>query len=640
MRKKKKIFSKRMRVHLFRILMIFFSLLGVLLLRLVYINVKDGKKYEKQVLSQQNYRSQILPYARGEILDRNGTPLATSVKVYNLILEPQNIIEADQNRNKGLEDGVEKDLYIKSTVSALAQFFDLKEKDLYQIIEDNPKSYYQKVLKKLEYKDVKPFKQYLEKKSTIRIGDGKSIEVKNGDIIKGVFFEEEYKRSYPNKELASNVIGFANSGNVGTWGLEQQYNSVLNGLNGREYGYINGDTKLERTTQAAVNGNNLLTTIDVNVQRIAEKHINKFMKETGAKKGVNVLVMNPNNGEILAMATDSTYDLNNPRDEKWLEKRYSKEEIKGMTEEEKVNAFNQIWRNEIISKIFEPGSTFKPFTIAAGLEEHILKGNENFFCAGYIKKESWPTMIKCHSYLKGGCGAITLSQAIEKSCNVALMEINDKNGKEIFTQYEKHFRFGKKTGIDLPGEELGLLIDAENMGSTDLATNSFGQNINVTMIQLASAFASLINGGHYYQPHLVKQVISNSGSVVKNNDKMLVKDTISKETSDWLKEALYQTVEEGTGKEAKIAGYTIGGKTGTAEKHPRKEGNYLVSFISFVPVEKPQLLLYVTIDELGVYPQDQSGYSVRLGHDIMKELVTYMNISKTDTTKKSEAKKK
>lgn len=640
MRKKKKIFSKRMRVHLFRILMIFFSLLGVLLLRLVYINVKDGKKYEKQVLSQQNYRSQILPYARGEILDRNGTPLATSVKVYNLILEPQNIIEADQNRNKGLEDGVEKDLYIKSTVSALAQFFDLKEKDLYQIIEDNPKSYYQKVLKKLEYKDVKPFKQYLEKKSTIRIGDGKSIEVKNGDIIKGVFFEEEYKRSYPNKELASNVIGFANSGNVGTWGLEQQYNSVLNGLNGREYGYINGDTKLERTTQAAVNGNNLLTTIDVNVQRIAEKHINKFMKETGAKKGVNVLVMNPNNGEILAMATDSTYDLNNPRDEKWLEKRYSKEEIKGMTEEEKVNAFNQIWRNEIISKIFEPGSTFKPFTIAAGLEEHILKGNENFFCAGYIKKESWPTMIKCHSYLKGGCGAITLSQAIEKSCNVALMEINDKNGKEIFTQYEKHFRFGKKTGIDLPGEELGLLIDAENMGSTDLATNSFGQNINVTMIQLASAFASLINGGHYYQPHLVKQVISNSGSVVKNNDKMLVKDTISKETSDWLKEALYQTVEEGTGKEAKIAGYTIGGKTGTAEKHPRKEGNYLVSFISFVPVEKPQLLLYVTIDELGVYPQDQSGYSVRLGHDIMKELVTYMNISKTNTTKKSEAKKK
>ena len=640
MKKPKKIFSKRMRVHLFRILMIFFLCFIFLMFRLVYIGMKDGNRFEKQVLSQQNYRSRVLPYARGEILDRNGTPLATSVKVYNLILEPYNIIEADQNRNKGLEEGMEEDLYLKSTVSALAQFFDLKEQELYRIVEENPSSYYQKILKKLEYKDVKPFKDFLEKKTTVNGKEGKKIEVKNGDLVKGVVFEEEYKRSYPNKELASNIIGFANSGNVGSWGLEQQYNSTLNGLNGREYGYINGDTQLERTTRLPVNGNNLQTTLDVNIQRIAEKHINKFMKETGAKKGVNVLIMNPNNGEILAMATDSTYDLNNPRDEKWLEKRYTKSEIENMKEDEKINAFNQIWRNESISKIFEPGSTFKPFTIAAGLEEHKLKGNENFFCAGYIKKESWLNMIKCHSYLKGGCGAINLSQAIEKSCNVALMEINDKNGKDIFTQYEKHFRFGKKTGIDLPGEELGLLIDAENMGSADLATNSFGQNVNVTMIQLASAFASLINGGHYYQPHLVKQVVSNSGSVIKNNDKMLIKDTISKETSDWLKEALYQTVEEGTGKEAKIAGYKIGGKTGTAEKHPRKEGNYLVSFISFVPVEKPQLLIYVTIDELDVYPQDQSGYSVRLGHDIMKELVTYMNIPKTENVKATSNKKK
>lgn len=639
MRKTKKIFSKKMRVRLFGILLLLFSAFGILMLRLIFINVQDGKRYEKRVLSQQNYRTRTLPYARGEILDRNGTPLATSVKVYNLIIEPKNIIDADKNRNEGLAKGEEENLYIKSTVSALTQFFDLKEEDLYSIIQENPKSYYQKVLKKLEYKDVKPFKQYLEKKTEIQLPNGRKVEIKNGERVKGIFFEEEYKRSYPNKELASNIIGFSNSGNVGSWGLEQKYNSVLNGTNGREYGYINGDTQLERTTRTAINGNNLLTTIDVNIQRIAEKHINKFMKEVGAKKGVNVLVMDPNNGEVLAMATDSTYDLNNPRDEKWLEKRYSKEDIQEMKEEDKLNAFNQIWRNESISKIFEPGSTFKPFTIATGLEEHTLKGNENFFCAGYIKKESWPNMIKCHYYSNGGCGAITLSQALEQSCNVALMEINDKNGKEIFTQYESHFRFGRKTGIDLPGEELGLTIKAENMGSADLATNSFGQNVNVTMIQLASAFASLINGGHYYQPHLMRQVVNNSGGVVQNIDKILVKDTISKETSDWIKQALYQTVEKGTGKEAKIDGYKIGGKTGTAEKHPRKEGNYLVSFISFVPVEKPQLLLYVTIDELKVSPQDQSGYAVRLSHDIMEELVTYMNIPQTKAVKKSKDKK-
>lgn len=633
MRKTKK-FSRKMKMRLLYTFLFLISLFGLLMFNLIKINLKDGSQYEKKVLSQQNYSSKTLPFARGEILDRNGTPLATSVKVYNLIVEPKNIIEADTNRNKRLEKGEEKDLYLKSTVSALTQFFDLKEKELYKIVEENPESYYQKVLKKLEYKDVKPFKEFLEKKITVVNSSGKKVQIKNGDRIKGITFEEEYKRSYPNKELASNIIGFANSGNVGSWGLEQQYNSTLNGINGREYGYINGDTQLERTTRAAINGNNVLTTIDVNIQRIAEKHINKFMEETGASKGVNVLIMNPNNGEVLAMATDSTYDLNNPRDEKWLEKRYSKEEIENMDSEEKLNAFNQIWRNEMISKIFEPGSTFKPFTIATALEEHNLTGKEHFYCGGYIQKENWPSMIKCHNYSKGGCGSLTLSQALQQSCNVALMEINDKNGKETFTEYEKHFRFGRKTAIDLPGEELGLLISADKMGSTDLATNSFGQNVNVTMIQLASAFASLINGGHYYQPHLMKQVISNNGSIVKNVDKVLIKDTISKETSDWLKDALYQTVEQGTGKEAKIAGYKIGGKTGTAEKHPRKEGNYLVSFISFVPVDKPKVLVYVTIDELKVSPQDQSGYAVRLSHDIMKELVTYMNIPQTKTTKK------
>lgn len=634
MARKSGVFTRRMKGKLFIAFVIVLGFFAILMCRLTWINMKDGKKYEKQVLAQQNYMTTTLPYARGEITDRNGTPLATSVKVYNLIIEPQNIIEADQTRNKQISKGQEENVYQKTTVSALAQFFDLKEEDLNTLIEENPKSYYQKVAKRLEYEEVKPFQEFLEKKLTVTNSDGKKVEITYGDRIKGVYFEEEYRRSYPNNELASNVIGFANSGNVGSWGLEQQYNSVLNGVNGREYGYINDDTQLERTTRPAQNGNNLVTTIDVNVQRIAEKHIQKFMKDVGASKGVNVLVMNPNNGEVLAMATDSTYDLNNPRDDKVLERRYSKSEIKSMTDEEKITAFNQVWRNEIISKIYEPGSTFKPFTVATGLEEHTLTGNETYYCKGYLQKEGWPTMIKCHNYSKGGCGHITLSEALQESCNVALMLINDANGKELFTKYEKYFGFGQKTGIDLPGEEAGLLINADNMGSTDLATNSFGQNINVTMIQLASAFASLINGGNYYEPHLVKQIVNEQGSIIKNVDKVLVKETVSKETSEWLKESLYQTVEKGTGKKAQIKGYKIGGKTGTAEKQPRKAGTYLVSFISFVPVEKPQLLIYVTIDELNLPYQDQSGYAVELSRDIMKELVTYMNIPQTKETNK------
>lgn len=634
MARKSGVFTRRMKGKLFIAFMIVLAFFGLVMVRLTWINLKDGKRYEKQVLAQQNYMTTVLPYARGEIEDRNGTPLATSVKVYNLIIEPKNIIDADTQRNKSISEGQEENVYQKTTVSALAQFFDVKESELNKLIKENPNSYYQKVLKRLEYSEVKPFQEFLEKELTVTNSKGEEQTITYGDRVKGVYFEEEYKRSYPNKELASNVIGFANSGNVGSWGLEQQYNSTLNGINGRQYGYINDDTQLERTTRPAQNGNNLITTIDVNVQRIAEKHIQKFMKNVGAKKGVNVLVMDPNNGEVLAMATDSTYDLNNPRDDKVLERRYSKSEIKEMDEKEKLNAFNQVWRNEIISKIFEPGSTFKPFTIATGLEEHTLTGEETYYCKGYLQKEGWPNMIKCHNYNKGGCGLLTLSGALEQSCNVALMYINDANGKDLFTQYENYFGFGKKTGIDLPGEESGLLISADNMGSTDLATNSFGQNINVTMIQLASAFASLINGGHYYEPHLVKQIVNENGGIVKNIDKVLVKDTVSKETSEWLKEALYQTVEQGTGKKAQIKGYKIGGKTGTAEKQPRKAGTYVVSFISFVPVEKPQLLIYVTIDELGVSPQDQSGYAVELSRDIMKELVTYMNIPQTKETKK------
>ena len=635
----KRVFTNKMRFKL--IVMFGFILLGFGFVgfRLMKFNVKDGKRYEKQVLAQQNYRSTTIPYARGEITDRNGTPLATSVKVYNLIIEPKNIIDADEQRNKGLAEGLEKDVYQKSTVSALAQFFGLKEEELNKIIEDNPKSYYQKLLKRIEYDKVKPFQEFVEQDLVRQTAEGKKQTIKQGDRIKGVYFEEEYKRSYPNNELASNIIGFANSGNTGFGGLEQQYNSTLNGINGREYGYINGDTKLERTVRSAQNGDNLVTTIDINVQRIVENKIQEFMKEIGASEGVNVLVMDPNNGEVLAMASDSTYDLNNPRDPELLEREYTKSEIKKMTEQEQVDAYNKIWSNKLVSKIYEPGSTFKPFTIAAGLEEHTLTGNETYYCPGYLQKEGWPKPIKCHSYATGGEGLITLSGALEQSCNVALMEINDANGKEVFTRYENDFGFGKKTGVDLPGEEAGLLISAENMGSTDLATNSFGQNINVTMIQLGSAFCSLINGGYYYQPHLVKQIVNEDGGVVKNVEKVLVKQTVSKETSDWLKESLYQTVERGLGQKAKIEGYKIGGKTGTAEKLPRGNQKYLISFISFVPVEKPELMIYVTIDEPKLERQDQSGYAVTLSKEIMEELVTYMNIPKTGITKKTDTSK-
>lgn len=622
---KPKIFTQRMRVKLVVTFLLLIVMFVGLMCRLTYINAESGKQYEKQVLSQQNYSSTTLPYARGEIQDRNGTPLATSVKVYNLILEPRNVIDADQYKDKSKKGETQK-----ATVAALVKYFDLTADDLNTLIDEHPKSYYNIVLRKLSYEEVQPFKKFLL--------------TKKGEKIKGVRFEEEYKRSYPNKTLASNVIGFTSSGNIGNWGVEQYYNSTLNGIDGREYGYLTDELKLERTVRQPVNGNNVVMTLDVNIQRIAEKRINNFMKKIGATGRVNALVMNPNNGEILAMASDNQYDLNDPFDDSLLKADYSDKEIKEMTSEKKLDAYNKRWRNPIIADTYEPGSTFKPFTIAAGLEEGILKGNETYNCKGSLQLKGWPKPIKCHSYAKGGDGLINLKQSLEQSCNVALMLINQKNGAKIFSRYQTLFGFGPKTGIDLPGEaatspETTLMYAEEDLTSINLATNSFGQSFNCTMIQLGSAFCSLINGGYYYQPHIVKQIANNEGGVVKNVDKTLVKRTVSKATSDWMKDALHGVVENGTGEYAQIKGYTVGGKTGTAEKLPRNKGKYLVSFISFMPVEKPQVMVYVTIDEIKMSNQEQTRYAVTIARDILKDLTSYMNIPKSTSSTSTKSKK-
>lgn len=621
-------FSNRMKkkliVTFLLVVVLFVGLMG----RLTYINATSGKQYEKQVLGQQNYSSTVLPYARGEIKDRNGTSLAVSIKVYNLIIEPRNIIEADQFKDEDKKGETQK-----ATVNALTKYFDISAETLNETISKNPKSWYNVMLKKLSYDEVKPFKEFLL--------------TKEGEKVAGVRFEEEYKRSYPNNSLASNLIGFTSSGNVGNWGLEQYYNSDLNGINGREYGYLTGDSKLERTIRQPVNGNTIVSTIDINIQRIAEKHIKSYKNKIGADKRISVLIMDPNNGEVLAMASDNTYDLNAPRDEKILLQDNTKAQVKKMTPEEKSDAFNNYWKNPIITDTFEPGSTFKPFTIAAGMEENLLKGNETYYCSGFLRVGGED--IHCHLRVDGHKN-ISLSGSLEQSCNVALMHVNEANGPDIFSKYQKSFGFGIKTGIDLPGEASAssLLYTKEQLTPINMATNSFGQNFNCTMIQLGAGFNSLINGGYYYEPHVVKQIVNDRGGVVKSMNKLLVRNTVSKSTGEWLKQSLYETVERGTGSESKIKGYSIGGKTGTAQKHPRDAKKYLVSFISFAPVEKPQVMIYVVIDEPKVEPQSQSKYAVTLSKNIMKDLISYMNIpkstmntkkSKTNTTKKTTTKK-
>jgi len=596
--KKIKRINNAMRVRALSVSALIAILFICLMGRLVYFSVAKNKTYEKKVLAQQNYQSQTLPYKRGDILDRNGNTLATSQKLYSLVLEPKNILRTEQTQ--------------KNALYALTKYMDLDRDDLLSYMKDNKDSYYSVYKKDMKYSEVADLKDFLKSK--------------NGKKVVGITFSEKYVRRYPNKSLASHLLGFVSDGSIGTTGIEQYYNSTLSGVDGRKYTYLNEELEQDDSIVDPENGKTLVSTIDINIQKIAEDRLAKFEKKYGSK-GSSILVMDPNNGEVLGMANSNKYDLEHPRDEKGLLSKYSQSQIDSMSEKQKVKAFNELWKNPIVSNSFEPGSTYKPFTVAGGLEDGILKGNEHYYCSGYKQVGKY----KIHCSHRDGHGNLSLSDSIAHSCNVALMDIAFKEGKNVFAKYQKDFNFGVKTGIDLPGEAetAGLLHGADRMTNVDLATSSIGQSFNCSMIQMASSFSSLVNGGSYYKPHVVKQTRDDKGNVVSNKESELVKQTISADTSKKLRTYMEETVEKGTGKKAQIKGYSVGGKTGTAQKIPRSAGTYIVSFCGFAPVENPKVVVYVVIDEIQKDSQLNTGLAVEMARDVLKESLKDMNVPKT-----------
>ncbi len=592
--KKEKKFLYRMQSRLlaaFCIIVVFFI---VLIGRIWFLTEKDGERYAKRVLSQQTYVSNEIPYKRGDIVDRNQTELAISTAVYNLIIAPKTILEAkSKDVNVSCKD---------VTIQYLTQYFDVTEEELNKILEEKPNSQYSIILKELDYDTITAFEE---------------IQKKNKDIV-GVWFEKKYKRKYPLNDIACDVVGFTTSDNVGLWGLEGYYNNELNGTAGREYGYYDADLKLERNVKSAINGNTLVTTIDANIQRIVQDKISEFMEETGAVD-VGAIVMNPNNGEIYAMSSQTMYDLNNPFD---LTQVYDEKDVKDLTEEEKTIKLNEMWGNFCISYGYEPGSTFKPLTVAAALEENKVYDGEWFDCNG--GEEVGGGWIGCA--VRGGHGSLTLEGLLMQSCNDGLMQIVRRLGRSTFAKYQSNFNMGQKTGIDLPGEERGLVHSEENLGPVQMATSCFGQGLTTTMIQMASAISSVINGGEYYQPHVVKQILNDNGAVVKNISPVLVRKTVSEETSALIRKYMYETVENGTGSAAQISGYSIGGKTGTAEKIPRGNKKYLLSFIGFAPVDKPQVVVYVIVNEPNVADQAHSYIATNVVNAIMKDIFPFLDI--------------
>lgn len=612
-RKKIAKFSKKMQKKLVVLFVIIALLLLGLIVRLMYIEHTSGKKYEKKVLSQQKYDSTVIPYQRGNITDCKGTILATSVDVYNVILDCK-VLNSDSAD-------------IDPTIDALITCFpQLNETDLRNLITDKPKSQYNVLAKKLSYEEIRAFEdmQAAEKEAS----DKKSGDAEKKGKINGVWFEKEYQREYPYGSLASAVVGFTTSGNLGMNGVENSYNSVLNGTNGREYGYLNSDSNFEKTVIDAQNGNDVTLTIDANIQKIVEDKIAAFeeeyrdaAREGAGSKHVGVIVMNPQNAEVLAMANYPNYDSSNPRD---LSAYYTQEEIDAMDDDAELDALNQLWSNFCITYTYEPGSTVKPFTVACGLDTGTLDPNRTFICDGYETISGHDI----HCVNTNGHGLETVEDALKNSCNDALMQMSYDIGPENFSKYQQIFGFGTKTNIDLPGEARtdSLIYTEDQLSTINLATNSFGQNFNVTMIQVASAFCSIINGGNYYQPHVVKKITDENGNVIQEDNGTLLKKTVSSSTSELLKQYLYATVSDGTGKYAKVPGYSMGGKTGTAQKLPRGQGNYLVSFIGFAPVDNPQLLVYVVVDEPNAEEEFHSTFAQEIAKGIFEETLPYLNI--------------
>ena len=647
--KKTKRLTNVMRGKLIVVFIVIICLFLILTGRLIYWTINKGSEFETIVLGQQKHDSKVIPFERGKIYDRNGNILATNEKMYTLVLEPKNIL-------------AQKGYYKKTTIDALHEYMGFSKSDLNKIIKENSDSYYVVYKKNMTYDEVEKFQKFLDLagKSTKGVSEEKKAKIQKANKVKGVSFEESYKRVYPYDSLACRVLGFTSSGNVGNWGIEQYYNEELNGVNGRAYYYFNEELEQEQSVKAAKNGKSVVSTIDMQIQKIIEEKLKKFDSEIGSE-ATNILVMNPQNGEILGMASSNPYNLNEPMDEKMLLSLYSQSEIDEMKayteqkekeeaaleeddmqsedssekEEEKedkktiYDAFYELWRNFIISNTNEPGSTYKPFTVAAGLESGILTGNESYFCTGSLMVGK--RNIGC-SHVHGN---ITLKNALAKSCNVAMMNIAFNEGADTFYKYQNIFGFGRSTGIDLPGEAetKSLVYNASNYSnSVTLATNSFGQNFNCTMMQMAAGISSLINGGNYYRPHIVKQIQSDSGNVIKNVEKEVLRKTVSEDTSATIRSYMQETVESGTGTKAQIEGYTIGGKTGTAEKIPRNKKDYYISFIGFTPVDNPQLLIYVTIDEPHVSFQANAGLAVELEKSCMEEIVDVLGIKPEKAT--------
>lgn len=607
-------------------LMVFEGVLLICLLalvaRIVMLSADNEEEYKRLVMRhlQTKYDSRTIPYRRGSIVDRNGTTLAISDVKYNIILDA-----------KMLRDKTEE---VDPTLVALQTCFNINTSEVRAYMLEHPESQYYILQKEVDY-------SLIESYLAMQAEEGSGISQK------GIWFETVYVRNYPYDTLASDVIGFTTT-QGGQYGLEEYYNDILCGRNGREYGYLSDENVLERTIVPAQDGYTLVTTLDAHIQNIVEENIKAYNEEYAndyregelGSDNTGVIIMDVDSGEILAMASYPGFHLNDPTNvELNLSPIYPAETLAMMTEEEEKDAVEDLWRNFCISDSYEPGSVCKTFTMAAALDAGVIHDGDRFYCQGYMTfgEGEHTTNIRCHN--RFGDGELTLKQALEESCNVTLMQIGQKLGSASYLRYFGNFNFGLRTNIDLAGEMRtdSLVFTTDTMGVTELATSTFGQGYNVTMIETISAYCSLVNGGYYYRPHVVRQILDEDGAVVENIEPVMLRQVVSESVSDLMIDYCIGVVEEGTGTYARPAGYRIGGKTGTAETSGDGKQNYVVSFMGFAPADDPQIAIYVVIDRPNAASQDQATRrACLLCRSILTDVLPYMHIFMTEELSEEE----
>ena len=556
-------------------ILIFLLLIRVFYLQAFQADTLQAKAYE------QHTRDRLISPKRGSVFDRNMNGIAVTESVYSVSVIRVQIEDAEK------------------TAQTLSEILDMD---------------YTLVLEKCK-------KRVALERIKAKVDKEKADEIRKLNMP-GVIVDDDVKRIYPYSSLAAQVIGFVGKDNQGIVGLEAKYDSYLKGEVGKiltetdARGIQIDDGIVDRIDPTP--GQNLVTSIDIIMQQYAEQTIHKAVVAKQAKRGL-IILMNPQNGEIYAMANDPTFDLNDPF-------TINSAEFSAMWEsfsnEEQMNYLNQMWRNFAINDTYEPGSSFKIVTSSAGLESGVITTESTFSCSGY--RTVGGRQIKCWRSPRSH-GALDFYGGVQNSCNPVFMEIAELMGAEMFYSYLMQYGLDKKTGIDLPGEAVGIFHKLENIGSVELATMSFGQSFQITPLQLLRAASASINGGYLITPHIATQLIDDDGVITHEFEYDKGEKIISDATSAIMRDVLASVVEVGTGNKTYLPGYRIGGKTATSEKLPRRNGKYIASFLAFAPAEDPQLIALVLIDEpQGAY------YGGQVAGPVMKELLQnvlpYLNI--------------